>query len=1400
MKKILIILIVIMLCGSVSFADVLCDVNGDGQVGMPEAVYSLQVVAEKTLQSSGIDCDTNGDGEVGLEETVLLLRVVAGFKTDTDDDGVEDIQDVCPETPTGETVDENGCSDSQKDADNDGVTDNLDTCADTPTGETVDANGCSISQIEPVVLFGDDFETGLGNWANVSTDDTHDWTRDSGGTPSSGTGPSTGAAGSTYYVFLETSSGSAYSSGNTAILESPAISSAFIKVQLGFAYHMYGSDIGTLAVDVFTEEAWVNDVWTISGQQQTSNNDVYGTVIVDLSEYSVSKIRFRATAAGGYTGDVAIDSLEIKGLVLEDSDGDGVYDIYDAFPNDPDESVDTDGDGIGDNTDPDDDNDGYTDEIDSCPGTPVGETVDTGGCSDSQKDTDQDSVTDNIDICPNTPDGDAADSYGCSNIQKGIYNNDDANVYSDTFQGTSAGYTPVGSVGPTARISLNSATGESAVWTLTPTVSGVFSVSAIWPSHNLASLGVSGEYSNVSPFTIHHDGGTSEVAVDQTSASSDQTGADVDGYILLGQFDFIAGNEYQVILTNSVDGCVIADAVKFVYVNTPPVITLLSPVDVYLYEDGENIGFSASASDADEGDISSNIQWVSSKDGLLGTGESFNAVLSGGPHHITLSVIDSENGYDQIELDLNVGTPTISVLTPVNDTVGNEGTPLFFKCEANDVLDGDISQSILWASSITGDFIPGGQGAFNLPAGEHLITASVTDSHGNLATDSVRVVVTGNSASFEIISIASGMTDVSTDGRFVSGYLSNNGDYELVTWSYIDGAIHSSSADDNYYYDGVADDGTVVGNVYSDSYSLVIPYKGYSQKLIGFYGNDTGSHAINITPDASVIVGTSRIAAGSYFAGVYWDAQRSIHSIGRLNDYSYTYAEAVSDDGSVIAGYSGNEPNFPSSSHLAFRWTVAGGMVPIGSLPGGISYAHPNSMTPEGSIIVGEASSENGIEAFLWKENEGMIGLGNLSPGTYDSEAEDVTANGFFVVGVSDGSAFIWDKDMGMRNLQTYLETVYNIDFGNYTLYSANGISADGRVLVGVGRASGASYRTGWIVQLDRLPGQTTDVWRYHTGGEIKSTPAVASDGSIYFGSNDQLLYALNPDGTLKWTFPTGGSVESSPVVDPATGLVYVGSGDGNLYAVNPDGTQSWLFSTGAAIYGAPFLGADGTIYVNSINDTIYAINSDGTLKWQYLTGSDLANTPAIAQDGTIYVGSLDKKLYAISPMGTLLWTYSADSFFHYASPVVGPDGTIYIGDFRGTFYAINPDGTLKWRFDDGSSFEAGAAVGDDGTVYVGSFDDQLYALNPDGTLKWQYSAGSNIYTTPVIGANGKIYFGSYDNQLVALNEDGSLHWFFVTEDKINRSSPAITSDGVVVIGDAGGNLYAITDETLINE
>lgn len=67
---------------------------------------------------------------------------------DDDNDGIPNSDDLCISTPTGEVVNASGCSDSQLDDDSDGTMNNIDTCPNTPSGEVADVNGCSESQLD----------------------------------------------------------------------------------------------------------------------------------------------------------------------------------------------------------------------------------------------------------------------------------------------------------------------------------------------------------------------------------------------------------------------------------------------------------------------------------------------------------------------------------------------------------------------------------------------------------------------------------------------------------------------------------------------------------------------------------------------------------------------------------------------------------------------------------------------------------------------------------------------------------------------------------------------------------------------------------------------------------------------------------------------------------------------------------------------------------------------------------------------------------------------------------------------------------------------------------------------------------------------------------------------------
>ena len=360
--------------------------------------------------------------------------------------------------------------------------------------------------------------------------------------------------------------------------------------------------------------------------------------------------------------------------------------------------------------------------------------------------------------------------------------------------------------------------------------------------------------------------------------------------------------------------------------------------------------------------------------------------------------------------------------------------------------------------------------------------------------------------------------------------------------------------------------------------------------------------------------------------------------------------------------------------------------------------------------------------------------------------------------------------------------------------------------------------------------------WTYDMGGSsdlpgITSSPAIGADGTIYVGSADDTVRAFNPNGTQKWSFDTNEWIFSSPAIGP-DGTIYVGSQqhkswheslapdkqDGHLWALNPNGTLKWSFeTTDGWILSSPAIGNDGSIYFGSGDGKLYALTSDGTLKWDaFDTDEWILSSPAMGYDGTIYFGSQQKDsdiynpgnghLWALNSDGSLKWSYASNGGV-VSSPAIGIDGTIYFGSAQGDFYALLPDGSVKsgYPYSTGEQILSSPAIGADGTIYFGSQETpgwgqnpdpdsqvgSLWALNPDGSLKWKYQTQGWVVSSPAIDAQGTIYFGSSDGNLYAIDSsDGQLKWAYQTQNWI-FSCPAI-GNGVIYFGSSDDKLYAI--------
>ncbi len=137
-----------------------------------------------------------------------------------------------------------------------------------------------------------------------------------GSTPTDGTGPSVDAGGSGGYVFVE-SSGSI--PGNRARLCTECLDlNGSLSPKLEFAYHMFGSGVGSLQVDL-EDISGISTPWQINAEQQSAAEDPWISTVVDLSPWSSQIVKLCLTATIGSTGssflsDIALDNILIRDI------------------------------------------------------------------------------------------------------------------------------------------------------------------------------------------------------------------------------------------------------------------------------------------------------------------------------------------------------------------------------------------------------------------------------------------------------------------------------------------------------------------------------------------------------------------------------------------------------------------------------------------------------------------------------------------------------------------------------------------------------------------------------------------------------------------------------------------------------------------------------------------------------------------------------------------------------------------------------------------------------------------------------------------------------------------------------------------------------------------------------
>lgn len=295
----------------------------------------------------------------------------------------------------------------------------------------------------------------------------------------------------------------------------------------------------------------------------------------------------------------------------------------------------------------------------------------------------------------------------------------------------------------------------------------------------------------------------------------------------------------------------------------------------------------------------------------------------------------------------------------------------------------------------------------------------------------------------------------------------------------------------------------------------------------------------------------AKVAKALIAAQVFWqigdlDAAELI-PLGNLPGLLRSAALDVSADGTVVVGYSliaGKGIRTGEDPVAAFRWTRGGGMQDIGAIDGH-EYSYARAISADGTTIVGESWDADECcliigEAFRWTDSQGMVGLGDLPGSFFGSGAYDVSENSEHVVGRS----WAFDIPNFGGSTQAFLsnDSTEMVGLGPSTgiiSSTATSISNDGNRVVGTLRPSEDEGRVAWL--WDRTEQRFVELGL--SAGFSPGRLQISGDGSTVLGTT------IATDGELMapylWTEEGGAS--------PLAGW----ESDGNRYAtaISDDGS-----------------------------------------------------------------------------------------------------------------------------------------------------------------------------------------------------------------------------------------------------